>query len=186
MSSLKNREIVLGVTGSIAAYKAADLVRRFRDAGAGVTCVLTEAAARFITPLTLAALSGRPVGRDIFDDKLWSLAHLGLAKTADAVVVAPCTAEHLSLLAAGSGRDLLTALILATRAPVFLVPALHEPMWTHPATQKNVRACREYGYRFVGPVKGPLASGDTGLGRMEETDKIVSAVAEQLNKRSKV
>jgi phosphopantothenoylcysteine decarboxylase/phosphopantothenate--cysteine ligase len=180
--SLKGREIVLGVTGSIAAYKAAELVRRFKDAGAGVTCVMTPAATRFITPLTLGALSGRAVQQDVFDEKLWSMAHLRLAKEADAVVVAPCTAEHLALLAAGHAGDLLTALVLTTRKPVFVVPALHEPMWTHPATQKNVRACKDYGYRFIGPVKGPLASGDTGWGRMEEPVKTVAAVAAALNK----
>ena len=180
MPSLKGREIVLGVTGSVAAYKAADLVRRFREAGAGVTCVMTEAAARFVQPLTFAALSGRPVARDAFDYRWWTMAHLSLAKTADAVVVAPCTAEHLSRFAAGSAGDLLGALLLATRKPVFLAPALHEPMWTHPATQKNVRACREYGYRFIGPTKGPLASGDEGLGRMEDPLKIVAEVAKQL------
>lgn len=178
--SLKGREIVLGVTGSIAAYKAADLVRRFQDAGAGVTCVMTEGAARFITPLTLAALSGRPVARDVFDETLWTMSHLKLAKEADAVVVAPCTADALSRLAAGAAHDLLSTLILAAKAPVFLAPALHEPMWTHPATQKNVRLCGEYGYRLIGPVKGPLASGDAGWGRMEDPLKIVAAVAAAL------
>jgi phosphopantothenoylcysteine decarboxylase/phosphopantothenate--cysteine ligase len=181
--SLKGREIVLGVTGSIAAYKAAELVRRFRDAGAGVTCAMTPAASRFITPLTLGALSGRPVQQDVFDQNLWAMAHLRLAKEADAVVVAPCTAEHLSRLAAGAADDLVTALVLATRKPVFIAPALHEPMWTHPAAQKNVRLCREYGYRFLGPVKGPLASGDTGWGRMEDPLKIVAAVGAALSKK---
>ena len=181
--SLKGREIVLGVTGSIAAYKAAELVRRFRDAGASVTCAMTPAAARFITPLTLGTLSGRAVQQDVFDEKLWSMAHLRLAKEADAVVVAPCTSEHLSLLAAGASNDLITALALATRKPVFLAPALHEPMWTHPATQKNVLACKQYGYAFIGPVKGPLASGDTGWGRMEEPTKIVAAVDAALAKK---
>jgi phosphopantothenoylcysteine synthetase/decarboxylase len=183
MASLKGREIVLGVTGSIAAYKAADLVRRFRDAGAGVTCVMTPGATRFITPLTLGALSGRPVQQDVFDEKLWTMAHLKLAKEADAIVAAPCTAEHLALLAGGRAGDLLTALVLTTRKPVFIAPALHEPMWTHPATKKNVRLCEEYGYRFIGPVKGPLASGDTGWGRMEDPLKIVAAVAAALARK---
>ncbi len=178
--SLKGREIVLGVTGSIAAYKAAELVRRFRDAGAGVTCVMTPAAARFITPLTLGALSGRPVQQDVFDEKLWAMAHLRLAKEADAVVIAPCTAEHLALLAAGHAGDLLTALVLTTRKPVFIAPALHEPMWTHAATQKNVHLCKDYGYRFIGPVQGPLASGDEGWGRLEDPVKIVAEVAKNL------
>ena len=178
--SLKGREIVLGVTGSIAAYKAADLTRRFLDAGARVTCVMTHGATKFITPLTLSALSGRPVAQDVFDTALWNMAHLKLAKEADAVVVAPCTAEHLSAFAAGRSEDLISALLLAVRKPVFLAPALHEPMWTHPAVKKNVAACKEYGYRFLGPVKGPLASGDTGWGRMEDPLKIVATVGAAL------
>lgn len=178
--SLKGREIVLGVTGSIAAYKAADLTRRFQDAGARVTCVMTPGAAKFITPLTLAALSGRPVAQDVFDTTLWNMAHLKLAKQADAVVVAPCTAEHLSAFAAGRSDDLISALLLAVRKPVFLAPALHEPMWTHPAVKKNVALCQSYGYKFIGPVKGPLASGDTGWGRMEDPLKIVAAVSTAL------
>ena len=183
MPRLRNREIILGVTGSVAAYKAAEIVRRFREEGAGVTCVMTESAARFVTPLTFSTLSGRPVARDAFDDKLRVMAHLALAKNADAVLVAPCTAEHLAAFAAGRAGDLLSALLLATRKPVFIAPAMHEPMWTHPATQKNVRACRDYGYRFIGPVKGAFASGDTGLGRLEDPAKIVAAVTAALNRK---
>ena len=98
----------------------------------------------------------------------------------NAIVAAPCTAEHLALLAGGHSGDLLTALVLTTRKPVFIAPALHEPMWTHPAAQKNVKLCKDYGYRFIGPVKGPLASGDTGWGRMEDPLKIVAEVAKHL------
>jgi phosphopantothenoylcysteine decarboxylase/phosphopantothenate--cysteine ligase len=181
-SSLKGREIVLGVSGSIAAYKAAELVRLFREQGAGVSCVMTEGATRFITPLTLSALSARPVAQDMFDQSLWNMAHLRLAKDADAVVVAPASADLLSRLAAGRADDLLSALILSTRRPVFLAPAMHEPMWTHPATRKNVSACRSHGYRLIGPVKGPLASGDTGWGRLEEPSRIVAHVAAALAK----
>jgi phosphopantothenoylcysteine decarboxylase/phosphopantothenate--cysteine ligase len=180
MKQLRNREIVLGVSGSIAAYKSADLVRRFQEAGAGVTCVLTPSAVQFITPLTLSALSGRPAHHDILDLSVWNMAHLALARQADAVVVAPCTAHLVSQLAAGSSGDLLSALILTTRAPVFLAPAMHEPMWTHPATQRNVETCRSYGHKFIGPVKGPLASGDEGWGRMEEPVRIVEQVAAAL------
>jgi phosphopantothenoylcysteine decarboxylase/phosphopantothenate--cysteine ligase len=180
---LRNRSIVLGVTGSIAAYKAAELVRRLQDAGAGVTCVMTDAATKFVAPLTFAALSGRPVALDAFDTSLWNMAHLALAKESDAILIAPCTAEHLSRFATGSAGDLLSALVLATRKPVFLAPALHEPMWTHAATQKNARACRDYGYTIIGPVKGAFASGETGMGRMEDPEKIVAAVATSLKKR---
>jgi phosphopantothenoylcysteine decarboxylase/phosphopantothenate--cysteine ligase len=175
-------EIVLGVAGSIAAYKAAEVARRFQDRGAGVTCVMTASAAKFITPLTLSALTGRPAHHDLFDESLWKMAHLTLSKKADAVVVAPCSANLLAKLAAGAADDLLTALVLASRAPVFLAPAMHEPMWTHPATKKNVAACASYGYILLGPVKGPLASGDSGWGRMEEPVKIVEAVVSHLAK----
>jgi len=171
------------VTGSIAAYKAAELVRRFKDAGAGVTCVLTQGAARFITPLTLAALSGRPARQDMFDESLWEMAHLSLASSADAVVVAPCSADFLSRLAAGASDSLLAALLLAARVPVFLAPAMHGPMWEHPATRRNVKTCRSFGHRFIGPVRGPLASGGDGWGRMEEPDRIVAAVAAALSPR---
>ena len=180
MPSLQRKNIILGVAGSIAAYKSPDLVRQLREAGADVTCVMTPSAGRFITPLTLAALSGRPVQQDLYDPAAWSMAHLSLAGEADAVVVAPCTANLLQELAAGKAGDLLTALILTTRAPVFLAPAMHEPMWTHPATQKNAAACQAYGYRFIGPVKGPLASGGEGWGRMEDPRRIVDLVAAAL------
>jgi phosphopantothenoylcysteine decarboxylase/phosphopantothenate--cysteine ligase len=178
--SLQSRTIVLGVSGSIAAYKSADLVRRFQDAGAQVTCVMTSCAGQFITPLTLSALSGQPVRQDPFNETLSAMEHLRLAAACDAVVVAPCTAQLISQLTAGAASDLLTALILTTRKPVFLAPAMHEPMWTHPATQKNVHVCRSYGYTFIGPVDGPLASGKGGAGRMEEPLKIVAQVATAL------
>jgi phosphopantothenoylcysteine decarboxylase / phosphopantothenate---cysteine ligase len=180
---LQHREIILGVSGSIAAYKAAELARRFQEAGAGVTCVLTPSAARFVTPLTFSALTGRPAHHDLFDQSIWDMAHLALAKKVHAVVVAPCTADVLASLAAGRSDDLLTALVLATRSPVFLAPAMHEPMWTHPATRKNTLTCRSYGYRIIGPVKGPLASGDGGWGRMEEPAQIVKTVSAALSRR---
>lgn len=179
---LQGREIVLGVTGSVAAYKAADIARRFQDMGAGVTCVLTEAAARFIPPLTLSALTGRPAYQDMFDERLWHMGHLTLAKT-DAVLVAPCTADALSQLAQGGAGTLLTALILATRAPVFIAPAMHEPMWTHPATQNNVKICKSWGYSFIGPVKGPLASGPEGWGRLADASDILNEVSRRLARK---
>lgn len=177
---LKGREILLGVSASIAAYKAAELVRLLRKAGAEVNCVLTPAAAKFITPLTLSALSGRPTQQDVLDEKVWSMAHLSLAKSADAVLIAPCTADFLAQLASGASDNLISACVLATRAPVFIAPAMHEPMWTHPATQRNVKTCREFGYRFIGPVDGPLASGDSGMGRMEDPARLVSLLTEAL------
>ncbi len=179
---LKNREIVLGVTGSIAAYKAADLVRRFQEAGANVTCVMTTSAAEFITPLTLTTLSKRPVLQDMFDRSNKEITHVSLAHRIDAIVAAPCTAHLIAQLAAGFCGDLLTTLILASRVPVFLAPAMHEPMWLHPATKKNAGICRGYGYHLIGPVKGASASGEQGLGRLEEPVKIVEQVTEILHK----
>lgn len=181
---LDQKRIVLGVSGGIAAYKAADVVRRLRDLGATVDCVMTESAARFITPLTLAALSQRPVHHTLFDPS-GSSSHLELAEKADAVVVAPCTANRLSLLAAGAAGDLLTTLVLAARCPVFLVPAMHESMWTHPATQKNVETCKSFGYRLIGPARGPLASGGEGEGRLEDPLRIAQCVADSLVKHTR-
>lgn len=181
----RGREILLGVTASIAAYKAAELVRLLRKAGSAVNCVLTPAATKFITPLTLSALSGRPTYQDALDEMAWSMAHLSLAKSADAVLIAPCTADFLAQLASGAADNLLSACVLVTRAPVFIAPAMHEPMWTHPATQRNVKICREFGYRFIGPVEGALASGDSGLGRMEDPAQIVSFLSEALAKTKK-
>ncbi|HRY29033.1 MAG TPA: flavoprotein [Elusimicrobiota bacterium] len=183
--SLRKREIVLGVTGSIAAYKAAELARRFQDGGARVTCVMTATATKFIAPLTLSALTGRPAAQDMFDQKLWNMSHLSLAQTADAVVVAPCSANVIGKLAAGLADDLLTTLVLAAQVPVFIAPAMHKAMWDHPATRKNVETCRSYGYRFVGPVEGPLASGASGVGRMEEPSRIVETVAAALSTPAK-
>jgi phosphopantothenoylcysteine decarboxylase/phosphopantothenate--cysteine ligase len=179
--NLKGREIVIGVTGSIAAYKAAELVRRFKASGAEVSCVTTPSALKFIPALTLQALSGRPVGQELFDTSLWKAAHLELAKSADAVVIAPCSANTLARLAHGVSDDLLSCLVLTTKAPVFIAPAMHETMWTHDATQKNAGICRGYGYKLIGPIRGPLAFGDMGWGRMEDPKRIVETVAQSLH-----
>jgi phosphopantothenoylcysteine decarboxylase/phosphopantothenate--cysteine ligase len=173
---LKNRRVVLGVGGGISAYKAADLARRLLESGAEVRCVMTVAAQRFITPLTLGALTAGPVVTDLFDDATGGMNHLALARWAQAVVVAPATADLLARLAGGTADDALTALLLATRAPVYVAPAMHTPMWEHPAVRRNVATCERFGYRFVGPVKGPLASGDFGEGRMEDPARIVRAL----------
>lgn len=174
--------IVLGVTGSIAAYKAPDVARRFMEAGASVRAVLTPGAERFITAVTLAGVTGAPAAVDAFDLSQGSMPHLALAKSAAAVVVAPCSADFLSALAAGRTDTLLASLILSTRAPVFLAPAMHDPMWTHPATLRNTKRCRSYGYRFLGPEQGALASGDSGWGRMVSPEDIVHGVMTVLSK----
>lgn len=183
-SGLSGRDIVLGVTGSIAAYKSPDLARRLREAGARVRPVLTPGAERFITALTMTAVCDAPAALDPFHLPDGRTPHLDLARTAHAVVVAPCSADFLSALAAGRADTLLASVILATRAPVFLAPAMHDPMWTHPATRRNASLCRELGYQLIGPERGPLASGDSGLGRMTEPEQIVRRLATALGKKS--
>ena len=184
MPSLSGREILLGVTGSIAAYKSPDVARRLQDAGARVTAVLTPGAERFITALTLTAVTGRPAATDPFLLAGGQMPQLALAKAADAVLIAPCSADFLSALAAGRADTLLASIVLSTRAPVFLAPAMHDPMWTHPATRRNTGLCRDLGYQFIGPERGALASGDTGQGRMTEPDDLVRRLATALSKKA--
>ena len=180
MPSLDGRTILLGVTGSVAAYKAPDIARRLAAQGAAVRAVLTGGAQRFITPLTLTAVRGPPALTDPFDLSSGPMPHLDLAKSAAAVLVAPASADALARFAAGRAEDLLSALLLATRAPVFLAPAMHEPIWTHPATPRNIATLAAFGYRFLGPVEGPLASGDQGKGRLMEPDRLVSELVRAL------
>ncbi len=179
---LAGREIVLGVPGGIAAYKSPEIARRLMDAGAGVRAVLTPGAERFIAALTLAAITGRSASSDPFNLSDGKMPHLTLAR-ADAILVAPCTADFLSALAAGRADMLLSSLILTTRAPVLIAPAMHEPMWTHPATRRNAETCRSLGYHFVGPDRGALASGDQGLGRLSDPGLIVAELAKLLSKK---
>lgn len=178
---MKGRKILLGVTGSVAAYKAPDVARRLLDAGAEVRAVLTAGGQKFIPALTLAAVTGRPAAVDAFDLSDGGMPHLDLAHWADAVLVAPASANALSRFAAGSAGDLLSAILLATRAPVFLAPAMHEPMWTHPATRRNIALLTADGRRFLGPVDGALASGDRGAGRMMEPADLVRELGKALS-----
>lgn len=177
---MPGRRILLGVTGSIAAYKAVEVLRLLTKAGHEVRCVMTPAATRFVAPLTFQALSGRSVATDLYDPQLWSFGHLELAAWPDAVVIAPATADTLAQLAWGRADELLGAVVLATTAPIVLAPAMHETMWNHPATQTNVRRLRQFGYRFIGPVHGPLGRGDAGLGRLSDPALIVQALARLL------
>ncbi|MGH2417472.1 MAG: bifunctional phosphopantothenoylcysteine decarboxylase/phosphopantothenate--cysteine ligase CoaBC [Candidatus Limnocylindria bacterium] len=175
--SLAGRRIVVGVTGSIAAYKAVALVRLLAERGAVVDVAMTPAAARFVTPLTFASLTHRPVVDDVMaldDDQ--QIAHVELAEGADAIVIAPATANVLAELAAGLVRNAVTAIACASRAPVILAPAMDAGMWTHPATQRNVETLRGFGHMVVEPEVGALASGLTGVGRLAEPGTIVEAV----------
>ncbi|HET8586959.1 MAG TPA: bifunctional phosphopantothenoylcysteine decarboxylase/phosphopantothenate--cysteine ligase CoaBC, partial [Candidatus Limnocylindria bacterium] len=181
---LAGRRIVVGVSGSIAAYKAVLLVRRLLEAGAIVDVAMTRAATRFVAPLTFASLTHRPVVSDVMElDSDQQIAHIELAEAADAVVIAPATANLLAELAAGLVRDAVTAVACASRAPIVLAPAMDAGMWTHPATQRNVATLADDGCLLVEPEVGALASGLTGIGRMAEPAQIVDAV-ERLFARS--
>ena len=177
---LKDRQIVLGVTGGIAAYKACDLTSRLVKQGAKVRVVLTEHAARFVPPMTFAALSGYPACTDTFAPRM-ELEHISLAKWADAFVIAPATANCLGKLASGIADDLLTTTALATTAPLLIAPAMNANMWRHPATQANLQTLLNRGAKTVGPGVGRLACGDDDVGRMSEPAEIVEALEKLLN-----
>ncbi|MCC7120113.1 MAG: bifunctional phosphopantothenoylcysteine decarboxylase/phosphopantothenate--cysteine ligase CoaBC [Gammaproteobacteria bacterium] len=176
MATLAQRHILLVVTGGIAAYKAPDLVRRLRDAGATVRVAMTPAATKFVRPLTFQAVSGVSVHVDLFDPGAEAaMGHIELARWADLVVVAPASADFIARLAHGLADDLPSTLCLATAAPILVAPAMNRLMWAHAATQANVAVLRARGVRFVGPDEGEQACGETGAGRMAEPPAIVVA-----------
>jgi phosphopantothenoylcysteine decarboxylase / phosphopantothenate---cysteine ligase len=177
--TLEGRRVLLGVTGGIAAYKAAYLVRLLRERGAEVQVIMTPAATRFVGPDTFAALTSRPVHSDVFEQPE-AVLHVRLAREADAAVVAPATANVLAKLALGLADDLLTSTLLEFTGPVVVAPAMHSGMHAHPATQENLRRLRERLVIVVGPVEGPLAAGDEGMGRMAEPEEIVQALEEAM------
>lgn len=177
MRALEGHRVLLVVTGGIAAYKSADLVRRLREAGAEVRVVLTDSARRFVGPVTFEALSGSPVLADVWERPL---AHIELGKEADVAVVAPATADFLARMAAGRADDLAGAALLAAACPVVACPAMNTRMWEHPATRENVATLRERGVHLVGPEEGELAEGETGMGRMSEPPAIVAETARVL------
>lgn len=173
--ALAGRRVVLGVCGGIAAYKAVEVCRRLTDAGAFVSPVLTEGATRFVGAVTFSALASERAHTSLWDDDD-PIPHTRLGRSADVVVVAPATARLLGAYAAGISDDLLTATLLATRAPVVVCPAMHTEMWDHPATRDNVALLARRGVHVVPPGVGPLAGGDAGAGRMAEPAEIVAAV----------
>lgn len=178
MSSLANKQILLGVTGGIAAYKSADLVRRLQDAGASVQVVMTPAAQEFITPLTLQALSGNPVHTQLLDPEAEAgMGHIQLARWADLVLIAPASADFMARLTQGMGNDLLTSICLATAAPIALAPAMNQGMWRNQATQANLDLLIERKIHIFGPADGSQACGDIGPGRMLEPLQLVDAAA---------
>ena len=170
------RKVVVGVTGSIAAYKAAELVRLFVKGGDEVRVVMTDAACKFVAPLTFQTLSRNPVECDLFaDPQDWKPGHVSLAAAADLAVVAPATANILAKMAHGIADDLLSSTLLATKAPIIVAPAMNTGMWENPATQANVAALAARGVRVVRPGTGDLACGTEGAGRMAEPADILSA-----------
>jgi phosphopantothenoylcysteine decarboxylase/phosphopantothenate--cysteine ligase len=174
---MKKKQIVLGVTGSIAAYKAGDIVRRLQDKGCDVTVIMTDNAEEFITPLTLETLSRKPVLRDMFArDVEWDMAHISLAKLADVFVVAPATANVIGKMACGIADDLLTCTAVTTKAPIVVAPAMNTDMLTNPIVQENIAKLKKLGVKFVEPKEGKLACGDIGKGALADVDDIIKAV----------
>ncbi|MBW3543690.1 MAG: phosphopantothenoylcysteine decarboxylase [Planctomycetes bacterium] len=174
-------EIVLGVTGGIAAYKAAELASRLMQDGARVTAVLTKAAERFIGATTFEALTGRPVHRDLFEPREhFQGEHIGLARRAHLLVVAPASADFLAKAACGLADDLLSTLVLAVTCPVLMAPAMNSEMWAKPAVQRNVARLREDGIAIIEPGSGWLSCGQTGPGRMAEPSVILARIHQTL------
>jgi len=171
--------IVLGITASIAAYKAADLTSKLTKQNCSVHVVMTSGATQFVSPLTLQTLSRYPVTTNLFDEKMsWHPGHIELADNADLLLVAPATADIIAKLAHGFADDALTAIALATKAPLVLAPAMNGKMWLHPATRANVEVLRQRGASFIGPEEGMLACGYEGIGRLWSVDDIVTRVLE--------
>ncbi|WP_170562899.1 bifunctional phosphopantothenoylcysteine decarboxylase/phosphopantothenate--cysteine ligase CoaBC [Ruegeria atlantica] len=178
---LASKRILLIIGAGIAAYKSLDLIRRLKERGASVTPVLTGAAEEFVTPLSVSALAGEKVYRELFDltDEA-EMGHIQLSRSADLIVVAPATADMMGKMAAGLANDLASTLLMATDTPVLCAPAMNVRMWDHPSTQRNLKQLQADGIRFVGPNEGDMACGEYGPGRMSEPLEIVSAVEAQL------
>jgi len=184
MGHLHQRHILVAISGGIAAYKGAELVRLLKKQGAHVRVVLSRGATEFITPLTMQALSGEPTHTELLDEAAEAgMGHIELARWADMLVIAPATADVLSRLAQGRADDLLTTVALATPAPVAVAPAMNQQMWSHAATQENVQQLAARGIQIIGPDKGEQACGDVGPGRLLEPDAIVAALNQRFESR---
>lgn len=171
--------IIVGVTGGIAAYKAAELVSLLGKQGHAVRCIMTGAAQQFITPLTLQTLSGNPVYTDLFslsEEPEWQVEHIGLARWADCVLIVPASADFIGKVAHGLADDLLSTCVMATAAPVYFAPAMNDQMYANPLVQRNIQLLREAGYRFVDPVVGHLACGTSGKGKMASPEQIAAVL----------
>lgn len=178
---LKGKTILLCITGSIAAYRSCDLLRDLKAAGADVFCLMTKAAAQFVTPLTFHSLSGNPVYSDPFSSQEdWNVLHTTLADKADLILISPATADIIARLAHGFADDLVTSVVLASRAKVMVVPAMNDNMYAHAVTQENIAKLKKIGYGFVNPIHGALCCGRTGMGHIEDNHVIFDSVAKAL------
>ena len=185
MNRLTNKRVLLGVTGGIAAYKSADLVRRLQDDGADVRVVMTRSAQEFITPLTMQALSNHPVHLDLLNTETESvMGHIELARWADVVLIAPATADFIARLTAGHGDDLLTTICLAAECSVIVAPAMNQAMWAKPSTQQNKQLLMQRGVALLEPDVGVQACGETGAGRLMDVQEIVTALASRFKTAS--
>lgn len=183
MNKLIDKQILLGITGGIAAYKSAELVRRLREQGASVRVVMTQAATEFITPLTLQALSGQRVHTDMLDAEAEAaMGHIELARWAEMILIAPATADFLAKLTYGHANDLLSTLCLATTAPITIAPAMNQQMWQAPITQENCQRLLKRGIKIFGPASGSQACGEIGAGRMLEPQELVQCLLDMLLK----
>lgn len=177
MNALHERRILLIIAGGIAAYKSLDLIRKLKDAGAQVRCILTDGGAQFVTPLSVAALSGEPVFQNMFaPDEEQRFGHIRLSRETDLIVVAPATADMIAKMAHGLADTLASTVLLATNKPVLIAPAMNSAMWQHPATQANIETLRQRGIKQIGPASGFLACGEEGAGRMSEPVDILDAI----------
>ena len=180
--SLQDRSILLIISGGIAAYKSLDLIRRLRERGARVRCVMSDAAQQFVTPMAVGALTGETVFTQLWDrDAEQDIGHIRLAREADLVIVAPATADLMAKMANGLANDLASTVLLAVSSPVLVAPAMNPAMWSHPATQRNVEQLEADGIHFIGPADGEMAeSGEAGTGRMSEVSDIVARLRDAL------
>jgi phosphopantothenoylcysteine decarboxylase / phosphopantothenate---cysteine ligase len=178
----KPKRVLLGITGSIAAYKACDIARGLIDKGFKVSVIMTRSAERFITPLTLSSLIGEPVYRDMFEDGSldWQMPHIQLAKEAQVLLIAPATASIIAKLVTGSADDLLSCIALGTKATIIIAPAMNTKMYKNKFVQNNCAILKKHGVAFIEPKEGKLACGDTGEGHIADTDEIVRAVVRSL------
>ena len=179
------KNIILGVTGSIAAFKAAIIVSRLKGLGFDVTVIMTKSSQSFIHPLTFRTLSQNKVVTDIFtDESVYDPHHVSMAHKADIIVIAPATANIIGKFASGIADDALTSTVLASNVPIIIAPAMEENMYMNQITQRNINILKEVGYKFVGPEKGRLASGRTGVGRLADVELIIQAIIDRLESKS--